>query len=291
MTSNRFAGAFAFLLSASSPGAAGETTEIVVSAPSRNQEVLKREVATFARRVADNSAQEQFARRGSSYCPRVIGLPAPYERIVLTKLASAASAVEKIRLEAAGCKPDIFVIFTSDGADLIDRIHAKNPAFFGALSPEVRDSLFKSKAPVKWWYGTEIRGADGEPMVDAATYRTRSSLISSGLAISLTSTVVIVDIGLSEGYPLDSIASFAAMVAFAQVRQPDERLGESPSILGIFHRSTPRLSALRNLTLWDKAYLRALYRIPKDRPLWQQRLQLSGAMVEAINAQAGATAP
>jgi len=256
--------------------------EIIVSAPSRGHDALKRQAAQFSRKVAETGSQEQFARRGNTYCPRVIGLPAPHDRAVLARLEEAARATRKVRLAEAGCKADLFIIFTDDAADLLGRIQQKNPDFFRASTPRRNDNRRDSQLLVQWRYGTEITGADGEPMVDGRVYRTKSSLISSGIAISLTSTVVIVDVGRAEGFPLDSIASFVAMIAFAQVRQPDEQLAGSPSVLAMFHQPGPRTGALRGLTLWDKAYLRALYQIPRDRPLWQQRPQLAAAMLEAI---------
>lgn len=279
-------GNFVILLSlmyvACEPAVAQEADLIVVTAPSRSDGALKRQVAEFTQRVADNTGQAQFARRSGTYCPKIIGLPEPFTRVVLAKLEDGAKATHKVRSGTTDCKADVFIIFTEDASDLLERIRQRNPRFFQALQSDAKVRQLASQTPVKWWYGTELKGADGEPVVDGATYRTNASLISSGITITLSSTVVIVDVGRSDGYPLDSIASYVAMIAFAQIRPSDGRLGGVPSILGIFDRVGPRLSALRNLTEWDRAYLRALYRLPRDRPLWQQRSQLSAAMVQAI---------
>lgn len=272
----------ALALFASGPVAAQDGEPIVVTAPSRDDGALRRQVSQFSRKIADTVGQEQFARRGVSYCPRIIGLPAPYDRTITAKLEAAATATRKVRPASAGCQPDIFVIFTADSGDLLRRIRQGNPKFFLALEGDAEARQLHAQMPVKWWYGTELKGAGGEPAIDGTIYRTSSSLISSGIAISLASTVVIVDVGLSEGYPLDSIASYVAMIAFAQIRVSEGRLAASPSVLGMFDRTTPRLAALRELTVWDRAYLRALYQIPRDRPLWQQRPQLNAAMVQAI---------
>ena len=275
----------ASLLFASGPLAAAEAGEaIVVTAPARSDGLLRQQVSQFARQVAETTGQEQFARRSTTYCPRIIGLPDPYSQVMLTKLEEAATATGKVHSAPAGCRPDVFIIFTEDSGDLLDRIRQKNPKFFRALQGDTAMRLFQAPRAVKWWYATEIKGSDGEPVVDATTYRTRSSLISSGIVLNLASTVVMVDVGLADGFPLDSIASYVAMIVFAQIKASDGRLAASPSILGMFDRTGPRLSALRGLTVWDRAYLRALYQIPLDRPLWQQRPRLQATMVDAIRA-------
>ncbi|MEY4055459.1 MAG: hypothetical protein RL519_794 [Pseudomonadota bacterium] len=275
------------LLLVSGPIAAEEGEPITVTAPARSDGLLRRQVSQFSRQIADTTGQEQFARRGSTYCPKVIGLPEPFSKVMLVKLEDGAKATRKVQSAPAGCRPDVFIIFTEDSGDLLDRIKQKNPKFFGALQADAAARLFKGPRAVKWWYATELKGSDGEPVVDGAIYRTRSSLISSGISLNLASTVVLVDVGLADGFPLDSIASYVTMIVFAQIRVSNGQLATSPSILGMFDRAAPRLSALRGLTIWDQAYLRALYQIPPDRPLWQQRSQLEAAIVRAIREAEG----
>jgi hypothetical protein len=143
----------------------------------------------------------------------------------------------------------------------------------------------QSKKPIRWWYASKIEGANGEPVTDGIvpTYqRYTASLISSGIEIELTSTVIIVDINQSNGYPLESVASYISMVAFAQIDGATQQVASSSSILGMFNDTKPRIEALRNLTIWDRAYLHALYSIAADRLIWQQRKRLSGAMTKYI---------
>jgi hypothetical protein len=143
----------------------------------------------------------------------------------------------------------------------------------------------QSKKPIRWWYATKIEGANGEPVSDGIvpTYkRYTANLISTGLEIELTSTVIIVDINQSNGYPLESLASYISMIAFAQIKGSKVDIDSNLSILGMFNDTKPRIAALRNLTVWDRAYLHTLYKIAPDRPMWQQRKRLSGAMAKYI---------
>jgi hypothetical protein len=72
------------------------------------------------------------------------------------------------------------------------------------------------------------------------------------------------------------------MIAFAQIKGSKVDIDSNLSILGMFNDTRPRITALRNLTIWDRAYLHALYNMPADRPIWQQRKRLSGAMAKYI---------
>ncbi|MFL6769578.1 MAG: hypothetical protein ACJ8FH_07425, partial [Sphingomicrobium sp.] len=71
--------------------------------------------------------------------------------------------------------------------------------------------------------------------------------------------------------PLDAIAAYAAMVAFAEMNASDP---PPDSILGMFKPESIETS----LTDWDMAFLKSLYRMPLDR---RSRIQ-RGHLVEAL---------
>lgn len=188
----------------------------------------------------------------------------------------------KISLAKGGYEYNVVIIFTDNGGKLVDALRVRGDSFFNNLSDEKERWIFKSRKPIRWWYNTEVTGSDGEKLIDGELHRTNSSLISSGVKIQMLSAFVIVDVGLCEGCPLESIASYVSMISFAQIKNEDRKLAVVDSILGMFSREGPRLNAFQTLTVWDRAYLRALYQIPPDRPLWQQRTRLAGAMINAI---------
>lgn len=269
---------------AAAPARDSPTDEIIVSAPSVDPDVLRKQVAEFSRAITDTVGQEQFSRREETFCPKVIGLDPRYEAIVLQKFANAAAATGKLKQAgSASCQTDTLVVFTDDGDRLADDLKAKNAAIFAHLSREKVAEIFNSHRAVRWWYGVTMKGAHGEPMIDGTIHRADASLISSGIKISLATTVVLVDVTQAEGFPLDSIASFAAMVSFAQIRGDEGMVADLPSILGIFRRRESKSDAYLDITTWDKAYLWAIYHISPDRPLWQQRYRLMAAMTEALD--------
>ena len=257
-------------------------TDIVVTAPARAPKELKKQTLNFVRTVSDTAEQIQFSRRDDPFCVKIVGIDPAYHDVIRKKIRETAKVARAPKEAPEGCRPNIHVIFSNDGDALMEALKRKYPSIINAQPIRKIDELMQSKKPVRWWYATKIEGANGEPVIDGRVLRYTASLISSGVEIDLTSTVVIVDINQSNGYPLESVASYISMIAFAQVKDSNADIDSNLSILGMFNDTKPRIAALRNLTVWDRAYLHALYKIAPDRPIWQQRKRLSGAMVEYI---------
>jgi hypothetical protein len=257
-------------------------TDIIVTAPARAPKELKKQTVNFVRTVSDTAEQIQFSRRDDPFCVKIVGIDIAYHDVIRKKIRETAKVARAPKEAPEGCRPNIHVIFSNDGDALMQALKRKYPAIVSAQPTRKIDELMQSKKPVRWWYATKIEGANGEPVIDGRVYRYTSSLISSSIEIDLTSTVIIVDINQSNGYPLESVASYISMVAFAQINGATQEATSSTSILGMFSDTRPRIAALRNLTVWDRAYLHALYKIAPDRPMWQQRKRLSAAMAEYI---------
>jgi hypothetical protein len=159
---------------------------------------------------------------------------------------------------------------------------------------------------VRWWYLTDTRSRHGvgsmrkdlqieggvsqgeggstnsNPISVEAIQHYDSSVISTQVHRFLTSATVLVDADSVAGQPLDAIAAYAAMVAFAEIRDSD--FAPSGSILGLF--AAP--GAPREMTDQDMAFLRALYRLPLDRQAQRHRGRLVVEMVAAATGKAAA---
>ena len=268
---NAFRGtALLFLLLGNTPPDQ-KPTDIIVAAPARAPKELKKQTLNFVRTVSDTAEQMQFSRRDDPFCIKIVGIDPAYHDVIRKKIRETAK-VARAPIEASeGCRPNIHVMFSKDGDALMAALRRKYPAIINRQPIPKIDELMQLKKPVRWWYAIEKK-AKGNV----------ASLISTGLEIELTSTVIIVDINQSNGYPLESVASYISMIAFAQINGATQEADSNLSILGMFNDTKPRVAALRNLTIWDRAYLHALYKIAPDRPIWQQRKRLRGAMLEYI---------
>jgi hypothetical protein len=88
---------------------------------------------------------------------------------------------------------------------------------------------------------------------------------------SLYGATVVIDAPAAGKTPIDGIAAYAAMVAFAEM---DADAPPPDSILSLFQPD----SVESTLTDWDMAFLKSLYRMPLDR---RSRIQ-RGHLVEAL---------
>jgi len=264
------------------PPAAAQDDAIVVTAVPKDREELDHAATAFVARVSLIAEKPQLARRTKTYCPKIMGLEDRYLPVVLERVRDAAQAAD-VTERPAGCQSDLLIIFTTDGDALTQALRVARPNSFTRIHPEKARELFNSGRAIRWWYGTQQQFKQGEkPDEGVRASRGTGSLISTSLKLYLSGTVVIIDVGKSDGYPLDAIASYAAMVSFAEVNGKDATLGETPSVLGMFARSGPRADALRELTAWDRAYLHGLYRLRMDRPSDKQRRELAGLMRDSL---------
>ncbi len=275
--------------------AAGDSNDIVVTAVPKDPVELHKRVAGFVGKVAQSAVADQLSRRTSPFCPKVLGLDDKYTPMVLAQIREAGTAARVPEL-GAGCKTNLLVIFTRNGDALMAALRSQRPGFFIPLEPDKKRELFGSGRAVRWWYENAGRDANGalasnDPSrlnmaASAAELPTTavysSSLITTNIVVNLSGNVVVIDVNKAEGFPLDAIAAYAAMVSFAQVSARDQLLGDAPSVLGMFSRAGPRLSAFRQLTVWDLAYLDALSRIPMNRAFTKQRRALTTAMRDSI---------
>jgi hypothetical protein len=71
------------------------------------------------------------------------------------------------------------------------------------------------------------------------------------------------------------------MVSLAQIKLSTD-YSTYPSILSMFSGAKPVDQAPRDLTEWDYAYLRALYKIPGNRTARAQRMGIYGEMVKQL---------
>ncbi len=276
----------AHISSAAEAPKAAKPPKIVASAIPSDPDELKNQVRTYVSSIAQATDEEdQFSRRAATFCPSVMGIDPRYSELVLSKVRSAAAASGRVTEAKPGCEADLVIIFTEDGDALVDAMQKRRPHLFSALSISKKRELFRSGLGIRWWYGT----SGGTNYGEEQGYHWQASNISTGVTIKLATTMVVVDITKSNGYPLDAIASYAAMVSFVRVRAYDDRFAPLPSVLGMFARPGPRIDATKNLTSWDRAFLQSLYRIPADRDARKQRGLLTDAMAEAMGKPSGAS--
>ena len=281
------------------PRTQGERNPIVVQGERLSEGEARERASQFVRTTGVASGKTPAARWVDPVCMEVQGLEEVGRRAAEAKMRKVADAAG-ITVAPAPCKANIVVNFTQDGAGLARDIHRLDSRRLGQLSSRARDSVLASSAPIRWIYSTEVRGRNGEKLIEGggagmtapATHdgsgagstlggdntmmHYESSIISTLSNRVLTSAIVIVDTDDAIGRRLDALAAYAALVAFAEIRNADA--APDGSILGMFQSNPPP----RDLTPQDTAFLRALYRMPLDREAMRHRGQLVNDMTSEL---------
>lgn len=246
----------------------------------------------FVKRTGVANSQQQVARWVVPVCIKVIGLQRSHAATVERFMKEIA---REARIETAKpkCAPNITVSFDADPGKVVRHINSRRPNQLRELSLAAKEQLLTGQAPVRWWYATSETDRDGVPsnnltapwitmagstsplpIVDGVTttqqYNSGSNVRTPTIR-SLYGATVVIDTGKAGDMPIDAMAAYAAMVAFAEI----EATAPPPdSILNLFQEDSIETS----LTDWDLAFLKSLYRMPLDR---RSRIQ-RGHLVEAL---------
>ena len=269
---------------------------IVVTGRKSPPEVTRARAVEFVRAAGVAAGEQSVARWVDPVCPRVLNLAEPYAQIVEAKLRAVAEET-KIPLARQPCRPNIVISFASEAGAVVRRIAKKSLRSMVEIGASERARLLGGDAPVRWWYSTETKGSDGmAQIVGGAPWTSgnsegggsslpsgvptlqqyRSTIIGTQTVRVLKAATVIVDVGAADGVPLEAVASYAAMVAFAEIKPATP---PPQSILGLFDGA----DRPRGLTAWDTAFLRALYRLPHDRRAGEQRRILVRELIAAAD--------
>ncbi|MDT7933852.1 MAG: hypothetical protein RQ833_04510 [Sphingomonadaceae bacterium] len=292
-------------LAAAQPAAApAATDEVVIEGRRITRSEAARIAADHVRGVSIPNDFGQLARWNTGICPKVVGIAPVYAEIVIKRVA-AAVRVAGASLAGDGCKPNLVLAFALDSKALAQAVAREaGSQLFQSTPPAQKRVLLESDLPVRWIYALGAGSGGGAPLSDGAappisavgagpdrlqglggpgsitTQRTSGSLIDTNLVVSITGAFVIVDLKRAEGFPLLSVASYAARVALAETKLPP-RPGEADSILALFDRAENKAAA-QDLSAWDRALLVALYRTPPEREARYQKSRVQAEMVRAL---------
>lgn len=296
------------LLAAPQPTYGAQPSGDIIVRGTRIDPATARDQATdFVKRTGVANGQQQVARWVIPVCIKVIGLTTPQEARV-TSLMLGVAREANIPVARMDCEPNVTVTFAPDAGEVVRHVYSRKPHQLGELSRAEREELLEGEAPVRWWYATQMLDRDGvqsnnisAPWITAgegsgtsavslttADGVTATQQYNSGSHVrtptvrSLYGSTVIIDASKAGKMPVDALAAYAAMVAFAEMKASDP---PTDSILRLFEPD----SIESTLTDWDMAFLKSLYRMPLDRRSRIQRGHLVEALLDERLPKAGKT--
>jgi hypothetical protein len=259
----------------------------------KNRKALEHQVSSFVSGIAVAPYEESLADWQPSVppCPLVAGLPredGEYMLARISKIAQAAGAP----LADEHCKPNLFIIVTSEVDALFKAWGRRDPRMFGDMAHggAVVHKFLHSSTPVRAYYNAAIVNADGTALgggdaqgngiANEARWnlRAEATRIQFNDVRDLASVIVIIDGPRAKGVTFGQLAAYVAMIGLAEIRV-DARPGDAPSsILQLFASSGK--AAPPGLSAWDEAFLTALYHL--EHLDQHQLARLKTAMVGEI---------
>lgn len=179
-----------------------------------------------------------------------------------------------------GCRPNLVVIFTSDGSATATDLVSAMPSLFRLKAGEPqgdRGELSKfetTTAPVRWWTmsgdfstwrGAFLTSTQGESQFGLSSEQNGSAptrtadpgeiYLNQNQVRAIIRSTVVVDARQTSGVSTEALADYIAMVALAEV-DPEADTQKFPTILNLWDGQ----AELPAMTTWDWAYLKGLYK-------------------------------
>ena len=237
-------------------------------------------------------SDDQIARFATPVCPASFGLAPAHNEVVAERLRLIARHVG-IPVAEPDCRPNLVVVVTDGGERFFRELRRERPLLFTDLELSDVRAMMRLEGPVRAWQLVLPHGADGRPLERIAWlqmgngppryiphgYRlpgVMPSLNQRPTRQDLMAAFVVFDLDAVEGLTLLQIADHAAMRAFA--RTASAGLPPRRSILTLFAERRAGGAPAEELTGWDEAYLRALYRGSNALSAHRQRANVARTM-------------
>lgn len=253
--------------------------------------VLKQRIDTYVSKVSGASVwsdDNPLARWRTPICPMVAGLPHAEGQALFDHLSGVLTSLN-ISLGATGCRPNFFVIATSEPTVTLKSLWHHSPNMNGGQTGFTQ--FIDSPRPVRVWYNTELTNEDGVTPnsfgigsgmtvlegVPTVTTRQADPRNNFWAIPDLTSVIAVVDLTRMAGINWGQLSDYIAMAGVAEVNL-DARGGESPTIMSLF--AAPGGARPQALSEWDRSFIKQLY--ATDALEKHQRVWIAKAMFNDV---------
>lgn len=246
------------------PPADGDT--IVVTG---ELEKMQAQVQTLSKDISRRPRIDKpIARQFGAICVGVYGMSPEFAKVLIARIEDNARAFH-IAVLGEGCQVNTLVTFTRDSRAEVQRLRKTEPVLFSTLKDYEIDRIMRGNGAAQAWHATQVKGANGKEFTSAViagreveiNKQFSASHIAQQLRTDIEGSIVMFDNRFVAGKTIQQLADYATMRLFAPTDDATKFDG-SPSQATILTLFDDRNDAPAGLTLFDRSYLSALYRLP-----------------------------
>jgi hypothetical protein len=269
------------------PAPSANVSGITVTAPQKPNPLVDPTNQFVRQHLPESTFSEQYPRFRDEVCVRVIGLPPEFNAFVVKRIAEVAERVHAPVSMAAGCKPNVDVIFSPQPQAQIADIAKRKDILVGFYWNESHlKRLATFKGPVGAWYVTATRDQFGDNRLekhDPTDYRNprvgrAGSRLSNGMSAELEHSLIIADTSKVAGEKIDAVADYVAVLALARWDGLERCNAAVPTILNLMAEGCSADTAPEAATPADLALLTALYAVDPRELGAHQRMSIASRM-------------
>ena len=264
-------------------GPAGLLQEHDADTPASKEVIVtarKMRIDDYIRRVRQLSDSQlgQMTRFEEPICPQVVGLPESMSTTVehlIGEEVVRAGATKALTT----CTPNLIVIIAEDGNKFLIGLNKKNPGLFDGFYISQKDAFNKQKGPVWSWRTTIPKRRDGGPVnhISSISFSANDpprplgkgayivsdiepGRLSAPVRVDMASAIIVINAQAVNGTNLRQLSAFCAMVGMSPINTAHAKDNPESSILSLFSMDDHQRTLPDDLSAFDLAYLRALYR-------------------------------
>ncbi|HZZ32971.1 MAG TPA: hypothetical protein VFE10_13370 [Phenylobacterium sp.] len=282
----------------SKPPPEATVSGVTVDAPTKPNPLVDRTTA-FVRQRLPTSRFEQYARFHDPICVKVVGLPEAFDGFVAKRVVDLARQVRAPVADAATCKPNVNVIFSTNPQAQLTDIAKRRDILFGFYFKADEKHLATFSRPIQSWYlsrtddtnGTKVLELnDPMPCVSSpqgicdikapAVVGKAGSRLGIDVSTELVHSLIIADANKVAGEKIEAVADYIAVLALSRW-QGLERCTGLLTILNLMADGCDADDRPEAATQADLALLTSLYQVDAREAGTLQRAEIASAVRKA----------
>lgn len=281
------------------PGPSSTVSGVTVTAPEKPDPLVDK-TTQFVRQHVPENRGGQLSRFRDKICVRVIGLPPAYGAFIARRVVEVATAAHAPVDRAAGCTPNVNVIFSPNPQAQLDDIAKRREILFGFHWVAQTKQLTTFDRPIQSWYLTRSMGTDGQTVLElnhGSTFMDAGpgappeniggtitgkagSRLGTDQSSELVHSLILVDAHKVADARIGAVADYIAVLALSRW-QGLERCNSASTILNLMADGCDADSRPDAATEGDLALLKALYAVNPRESGSQQRASIASAIRKA----------